>query len=190
MDRKATVFLIMGSTRASRICPKIAGWVAGIGRSCNDYAYEVVDLKDWPLPMDDEPGIPAMGGYAQAHTQAWSDKVAGADAVVFVTPQYNWGYPAPLKNALDHLYREWRGKPGAIVSYGGHGGGRCAEQLRQVLGALKMRLVATAPGITLSDDVIQRGAPFDPDQDFKAHLESIKQAFAELGAQMNVAASS
>src|ERR1700679_3039879 len=120
MNMTPGVLLIMGSTRASRICPRIAGWVAGIGRSVNDHAYEVVDLMDWPLPMHDEPGIPAgMGGYAQAHARAWSEKVAGASAIVFVTAQYNWGYPGPLKNSIDHLFHEWRGKAAAIVSYGG-----------------------------------------------------------------------
>jgi NAD(P)H-dependent FMN reductase len=184
MDRKPTVLLIMGSTRANRICPKIAQWAAEIGRSCNDHAYDIVDLADWHLPMNDEPGIPAMGHYAQPHTLAWSEKVAGADAVVFVTPQYNWGYPAALKNALDHLHGEWRGKPAAIISYGGHGGGKCAEQLRQVAGALKMRMVPTAPGIVLPEDVIRRGAPIDPARDFKAYHEPIAQAFRELAGLM------
>ena len=184
MDHQPTVLLIMGSTRANRVCPKIAQWAAEIGRSCNDHVYEVVDLADWPLPMNDEPGIPAMGSYAQAHTLAWSKKVAGADAVVFVTPQYNWGYPAVLKNALDHLYREWGGKPAAIISYGGHGGSKCAAQLRQVAGALEMRVVPTAPGIVLSEDMIRRGAPVDPARDFGAYVEPIAQAFRELAALM------
>jgi len=188
MDGRSTVLLIMGSTRASRICPKIAEWVAGIGRSRNGHVYEVVDLADWPLPMNDEPGIPAMGEYAQPHTRAWSAKVAGSAAVVFVTPQYNWGYPAALKNALDHLHREWRDKPAAIVSYGGHGGGKCAEQLRQVAGALKMRMVATAPGIVLPEAVIRQGAAFDPEVDFASCVEAIRQAFAELDAEMELVA--
>jgi NAD(P)H-dependent FMN reductase len=103
---------------------------------------------------------------------------------------YNWGYPAPLKNAIDHLYNEWRGKPAAIVSYGGHGGGKCAEQLRQVAGALKMRMVPTAPALVLSDDVIRHGAPVDPERNFKGHAESIAQAFKELAAEMEAAAAS
>jgi NAD(P)H-dependent FMN reductase len=98
-----------------------------------------------------------------------------------VTPQYNWGYPAALKNALDHLHREWRGKPAAIVTYGGHGGGKCATQLRQVADGLKMRVTATMPGIELSEAVI-RGAEFEPSRDFGAHGESIGLAFDELAA--------
>ncbi len=57
-------------------------------------------------------------------------------AIVFVSPQYNWGYPAPLKNAIDHLYKEWAGKPAMIVTYGGHGGSKCAAQLRQAFAEL------------------------------------------------------
>jgi NAD(P)H-dependent FMN reductase len=187
MKHTPKVLLIMGSVRTSRICPRVTEWVAGIGRSCNDFNYEIIDLTDWPLPMDDEPGIPAMGSYLHPHTRAWSEKVASAEAVVFVTPQYNWGYPAVLKNALDHLYKEWRDKPAAIVSYGGHGGGKCSGQLRQVAEALKMRLVPTSPGITLSDDVIRHGASIDPDQDFVAHVEAIQQAFNELAVEVELA---
>src|ERR1700677_2561553 len=103
--------VIVGSTRARRICPQIAEWVAQIGRETLPGPIEVVDLKAWPLPMDDEPGIPAGHPYVFDHTHAWSRKVSEGDAFVFVSPQYNWGYPAPLKNALDHLYKEWSGKP-------------------------------------------------------------------------------
>jgi NAD(P)H-dependent FMN reductase len=124
-----TILVIMGSTRASRLCPAITAWVTGIARATTAQNYEIIDLSDWNLPMDDEPGIPARGSYTQKHTIAWAEKIAGGDGFVFVTPQYNWGYPAALKNAIDHLYAEWRGKPAVIVTYGGHGGGKCAAQL-------------------------------------------------------------
>ena len=177
------ILLIMGSTRASRLCPTIARWVAGIAEASAGLGCELVDLTDWPLPMDDEPGIPALGAYLQPHTRAWSAKIAGADAFVFVTPQYNWGYPAPLKNAIDHLHAEWRGKPLVIVSYGGHGGGKCAAQLRQVAEGLKMRVVPAMPGITLPESVI-RGAPIDPEADLGGQATPIPQAFAELAAAL------
>lgn len=191
MKSEKTVLLIMGSTRAGRICPQITEWVARIGRESTGFDYEIVDLADWPLPMDDEPAIPAKGEpYAQPHTLAWSKKIASADAVVFVTPQFNWGYPAVVKNAIDHLYHEWRNKPAVIITYGGHGGGKCAEQLRQVAGAVKMRVVPTAPGIWLPDAVIREGAPFDPDRDFQSHLPSIQYAFAELADHMKATSES
>jgi len=177
------VQVILGSVRTGRLCPDIAAWVAAIGRAATGLNYELVDLADWPLPMGDEPAIPAHGGYTQEHTQAWSRKIAAADAFVFVTPQYNWGYPAALKNAIDHLYVEWRGKPVAIVSYGGHGGGKCAAQLRQVTEGLKMRTVAEMPGITLTHEMIQ-GGPVDPEKDFRPHVGAIRQALAELATML------
>jgi len=147
--------VIIGSVRRHRIGPDIAEWVAGVGRKTVPATFELIDLRDWPLPMDGEPGIPAVGRYEQPTTQAWSDKIRGADGYIFVTPQYNWGIPAPLKNAIDHLYTEWRGKPAAIISYGGHGGGKCAAQLQQVLSSLKMRLVDTMPALTLPPGQVQ-----------------------------------
>ena len=177
------ILVITGSTRPSRLGLKIAAWVIGVAKKFSGVKYELVDLADWPLPMDDEPAIPQTGIYAHKHTQDWSRKIASADAIIFVTPQYNWGYPAPLKNALDHLYQEWTGKPVVIVSYGGHGGGKCAVQLRQVVEAMKMRPVATMPGITLSNEVI-RGAPLEPENDFAAYVETVRQAVAELVVQL------
>jgi NAD(P)H-dependent FMN reductase len=185
MEHEKTVLLIMGSTRAGRICPKITEWVAQIGREYTDFDYQTLDLADWLLPMDDEAAIPAIGPYTQPHTRAWSDKIKSADAVILVTPQFNWGYPAVLKNAIDHLYHEWRDKPAAIVTYGGHGGTRCAKQLRQVAASVRMRVVVTAPAIRLPEAVIRQGAPFEPDRDFQGYRSQVRGAVAELAAQIN-----
>ncbi|WP_197460338.1 NADPH-dependent FMN reductase [Gluconobacter albidus] len=119
------VLVIMGSVRAGRHCPAIAQWVSGVGQERTDIEIEIIDLAEWLLPMDDEPGIPALGLYEQHHSKAWGQKVAQAHG--FVTPQYNWGYPAALKNAIDHCYLEWKGKPLLIVTYGGHGGGEMRD---------------------------------------------------------------
>ena len=159
--------------------------MAEVGRETIPARFEVVDLKDWPLPMDDECNVPAGGGYAFEHTRAWSRKISEGDAFVFVTPQYNWGYPAPLKNALDHLYAEWSGKPAMIVTYGGHGGAKCAAQLRQVLDGLEMKPVACAPGFKLARERIEANAGIvEPALEFAAHLGALRQAFAELAAAL------
>jgi NAD(P)H-dependent FMN reductase len=185
MIHSSNILVIIGSVRPKRICPQIAEWVAGIGRNCLPATFEVVDLKDWPLPMDDEPGIPAAGGYASEHTRAWSRKVSQGDAFVFVSPQYNWGYPAALKNALDHLYTEWAGKPAVIATYGGHGGGKCADQLRQVLEGMKMRPVATMPGFRLARELIEANSGvIDPPTAFEKQIETLRSAFAELAAAL------
>ena len=184
---KPRVLVILGSTRKGRICHKVAAWVAEIGREATGASFELADLRDWPLPMDDEPAIPAMGVYDNDHTLAWSRHVSEGDAVVFVTPQYNWGYPAPLKNALDHLYAEWRGKPAVIVTYGGHGGGKCALQLRQVTEGLNMRPVHTMPGLRIPRALIEANdGGLEPERDFAGDLPDVRQAFAELKAALEL----
>ena len=176
----------MGSTRARRICPEIANWVIEIGRETVSADFELVDLKDWPLPMDDEPGIPAAGSvYAGEHTRAWSRKVAEGRAFVFVTPQYNWGYPAPVKNALDHLYKEWSGKPAMIVTYGGHSGDKCAKQLCQVLHGLRMKPIRTMPGLKLSRAHIEANSgTIDPAVEFAKYVRTLKRAFKKFEAAL------
>jgi NAD(P)H-dependent FMN reductase len=146
--------VIIGSVRPSRIGDQVAAWVIGTVAGLDGFTFEIVDLKDWPLPLDDEPNQPKHGGYLQPHTRAWSYKIAQADGYVFLTPQYNWGYPASLKNALDHLYYEWEGKPAAIVSYGHRGGVKVAEQLRQVLTGLHMLPTESDTNLFLSDEVL------------------------------------
>jgi NAD(P)H-dependent FMN reductase len=185
MIHASRVLVIIGSTRARRICPQVAAWVAEIGREIVPAEFELVDLRDWPLPMDDETDIPqgvaAEDGYAFAHTRAWSRKIAQGDAFVFVAPQYNWGYPAPLKNALDHLFMEWSEKPAMIVTYGGHGGVRCAAQLREVLQGLDMKPVATMPAFKLARARIEANTgTVNPATEFAEHLGTLRQAFGEL----------
>ncbi|KIZ44019.1 MULTISPECIES: NAD(P)H-dependent oxidoreductase [Rhodopseudomonas] len=181
------VLVIIGSVRARRIGPHVAEWVAQIGRDVVDNVqFEVVDLKDWPLPMCEEPGIPAIDDYMFEHTRAWSRKVAAADGFVFVTPQYNWGYPAPLKNALDHLYKEWAKKPAVIVTYGGHGGGKCGRQLKQVLKGLKMGPVTVRPTLTLTHDQIKENTgTIDPVAAFGKRDAKLRKAFRQLAARLS-----
>jgi NAD(P)H-dependent FMN reductase len=171
------VLVIMGSVRHGRRCPAIVEWA--LARRPASLACEVIDLKDWPLPMDDEAAIPATGEYANDHTRAWSAKVAGAIGIVIVTPQYNWGYPAALKNALDHLYKEWDGKPLMLVTYGGHGGDKCAKQLRTVAKGLHMNTMWMSPALTITRAQIL-GAPFDAERDLKKFVPKVEKAWAQL----------
>jgi NAD(P)H-dependent FMN reductase len=107
--------------------------------------------------------------------------------VVFVTPQYNWGYPAALKNAIDHLYREWRGKPALIVTYGSQGGGKCAAQLREVLVGLDLNLVLAMPALRLSRHRIEADdGEVDPAHDFADYRDELEQALRELVALVSL----
>lgn len=132
------VAVVIGSTRPGRICPGIARWVRDALAAGSPLTYELVDLADIGLPMLDEPLMAALHTYTHSHTEAWSRLVDSYGGFVFVFPQYNWGYPAVLKNALDFLYDEWTDKPATTVSYGTRGGNRGVAQLATVLQGLHM----------------------------------------------------
>jgi NAD(P)H-dependent FMN reductase len=112
----------------------------------------LIDLSTWNLPLFNEPGVPSqitsLSQYTHSHTQRWSAEISSHSAFIFVTPQYNWGYPASIKNAIDYLFNEWKDKPAMIVSYGGHGGGKAAGQLKQVLQGVRMRPTERMVGLT------------------------------------------
>jgi NAD(P)H-dependent FMN reductase len=143
--------VIICSARSPRACPQVANFVietikpASLTAPPNlqSSSLTVIDLQEWNLPMFNESGIPSQihsySEYDHAHTQRWSQEIQRYDAFIFVTPQYNWGYPAAVKNAIDYLFHEWKGKAAMIVSYGGHGGGKANAQLKQVLQGVDMR---------------------------------------------------
>lgn len=143
------ILIILGSTRQNRQGDVVAHWVAERAGRHPTADFELVDLKDWHLPFLESPVPPAYGKYDET-IRPWAAKVDSADGYLFVTPEYNHGYPAVLKNALDHLYREWGHKPAAVASYGASSGGyRAAEQLRQVFVELRMVPVREQVGVPL-----------------------------------------
>ncbi len=146
------VAIIMGSTRPQRRGETVARWVHEMAARRQDARFELVDIKDFNLPLLDEPLEPSQGKYSQPHTRAWAAKIAPFDAFVFVTPEYNHGPPAALKNALDFLYQEWNNKAAGFVSYGSDGGQRAVEQLRLVMAELQIADVRTHLTISLYDD--------------------------------------
>lgn len=131
--------IIVASTRPGRIGKPVADWFEVQARQHGAFQIEVVDLAEVNLPFLDEPKHPRLGEYVHDHTKAWSATVSRGDAYVFVTPEYNYGFNAALKNALDFLSAEWAFKPALIVSYGGVSAGtRAAQMLKLVLGALRV----------------------------------------------------
>jgi NAD(P)H-dependent FMN reductase len=131
--------IIIGSTRPGRAGAAIAQWFAARARDHGGFDVTVVDLAEVDLPLLDEPNHPRLRQYTQQHTKDWSAIVDAADAFVFVTPEYNYGYPAALKNAIDYLHHEWLHKPVGFVSYGGVAAGtRAVQQLKQVVTTLRM----------------------------------------------------
>lgn len=141
------ILVILGSTRQGRKGEAVARWFMERADQRTDATFELVDLRDWPMPFIDNLMPPAFSQYDRA-ALPWAEKVGTADGFVFVMPEYNHGYPAVLKNALDHIYHEWGNKPAAIVSYGSSGAGyRAAEQLRQVLIELRVAPIRAQVGI-------------------------------------------
>ncbi len=131
--------VIIASTRPGRAGLPIAQWFLEEARRHGGWEVRVSDLKQMQLPLLDEPRHPRLEQYEHDHTRAWSATVDAADAFVMVTPEYNYGSPPALINALDYLYREWNYKPAGFVSYGGISGGiRSAQMTKQVLTTLKM----------------------------------------------------
>jgi NAD(P)H-dependent FMN reductase len=146
------VAIILGSTRPGRNGEAVARWVHGIASKRTDAEYELVDIKDFELPLLDEPIPPSQGKYSQPHTKNWAARIASFDAFVFVTPEYNHGTSAALKNAIDFLYREWNNKAAGFVSYGSAGGTRAVESLRLVMGELMVADVRQQVALSLFTD--------------------------------------
>lgn len=158
-----SIAVLTCSTRPSRIGPLISQHVTTIltsrlsTYSDQDVHISPIDLASHSLPLLDEPGIPSKlpasnptPFYAHAHSRAWSAEILKHAAFIFIIPQYNWGYPASIKNALDYLFHEWAGKPALVVSYGGRGGGKAATQLVEVCRGMRMRIIEPPPGYKIS----------------------------------------
>ena len=135
------IAIILGSTRPGRNGEAVAKWVYEVAKKRSDAEFELVDIKDFNLPLLDEPAPTIMGQYSKSHTKRWAAKIAVFDAYVFVTPEYNHGTSGALKNAIDFLFAEWNNKAAGFVSYGGASGARVVEQLRLNLAEVQMATV-------------------------------------------------
>lgn len=131
--------IIIGSTRPGRVGPSVAAWFRDRAAGHGAFDVEVVDLAEVNLPLLDEPRHPRLRDYENQHTKDWSAVVDRGDAYVFVVPEYNYGFNAATKNAIDYLHHEWQHKPVGFVSYGGVAAGtRAVQMLKQVVTTLKM----------------------------------------------------
>jgi len=172
--------LILGSTRPSRISPSIAAWLQKT-MAQPDLTIDLIDLAEINLPLLDEVEMPSTGIYHEAHTQKWQQLIQGYDGFVLLFPQYNWGYPAPLKNALDYLYKEWAHKPVSMVSYGHHGGFQAAQGVNLIIRGLKMRPLTNNLQISLNGaDLDDQGHFIDTDQALAPYAFNAQQLGAEF----------
>jgi NAD(P)H-dependent FMN reductase len=147
-----SIGIIVGSTRPGRKADVVGQWVHDLAKKRNDADYRLIDLMDIDLPLLDEPLPPSLGKYSKPHTKAWAAKIAPLDGFVFVTPEYNHGISAALKNAIDFLYAEWNNKAAGFVSYGSVGGTRAVEHLRLVMAELQIADVRAQVSLSLFTD--------------------------------------
>lgn len=131
--------IITSTVRPGRKGTLIAKWIYEIANKHEAFNTEVLDLAEINLPMMNEPHHPLMKKYEHEHTKQWSAKIEEADAFIFVTAEYDYNYPAPLRNALEYLYLEWNYKAAGIVSYGGVSAGtRASNNLKADLSTFKI----------------------------------------------------
>jgi len=138
--------VIIGSTRQNRFSENPAQWIFEEVKKLDGVDAELLDLRDYPMPFFDDPMSPSMakGQYSNETVKKWAEKIDQGDAFIIVSPEYNHGYSAVLKNALDVIYPEWNRKPVGFVSFGSAVGARAVEQLRQVAVELQMAPIRNA----------------------------------------------
>jgi NAD(P)H-dependent FMN reductase len=150
--------IITASTRPGRRGILVSQWVIDMVRSNPAFHVEHLDLAEINLPFMDEPHHPRFRNYTKQHTKDWSRTISEADAFIIVTPEYNYGFTAPLKNAIDFLSVEWAYKVAGIVSYGGIAGGtRAVQMLKLVLTTLKITTVTESLPIPFFESYIKEG---------------------------------
>lgn len=155
--------IVVSSVRPGRIGLPIAQWVSGVAEEREGLHVDFVDLAELALPMMDEPNHPSKRQYTKQHTIDWSARVDAADAIIFVTPEYNHSFAPALKNAIDFLGQEWWRKPVGFVSYGGVSGGSrgvtALEPVTSMLGMVRAGAAVELPfaGKQVADGVFTAG---------------------------------
>mgnify|MGYP003393657325 CR=1 FL=1 len=176
------IAIILGSTRPKRNGEAVAHWVYELAQQRTDATFDLIDLKEVDLPLLDEPESAITGRYVHAHTKAWSARINAYDGFVLVTPEYNHGTCAALKNAIDFLYKEWNNKAAGFVAYGSFKGARAVEQLRLIMAELQVATVRAQVGFALDRD-FKDHTRFEPEPGHDKELTTmLDQLVAWAGA--------
>lgn len=138
MATKPKIGIIIGTTRQGRFADRPTNWLLEIAGQRDDAAFEVVDLRDYPMPFFDEMGSPFYVPPQNEIALKWAAKLDSLDGFVFVTAEYNHSISGALKNALDYAYKEYNRKAASFLAYGGSGGARAVEHLRGILAELQV----------------------------------------------------
>ena len=179
------LLIVIASTRPGRVGLPVGEWFYERAVAHGGFEPELADLAVIDLPLLDEPNHPRLQQYTQEHTRQWSATVAAADAIVFVTAEYNYGYPAALKNAIDYLHHEWRRKPVGFVSYGGVSGGtRAVQQLKQIAQAVQLYAVAGGVIIPWVAQKIGEDGALQADEPLQDAAAVLLDELAEVGTAL------
>jgi NAD(P)H-dependent FMN reductase len=179
------LMVVIASTRPTRVGLAVGRWFVDRAAERASFDVDVVDLAELDLPFMDEPEHPRFARYVHDHTKRWSARVAAADAFVFVTPEYNHGYNAPLKNAIDYLLHEWGHKPVGFVSYGAVAGGtRAVQQLKQVVTAVRMTPLLDAVYIPWVQQHLDEERRFQPTGAMETAAAALLQALEQYEAAL------
>ena len=152
------IAILVGSTRPGRKGSTVGRWVHDHALQRDDVPWKVefdlLELESFDLPLLEEPTVPAAADrdYETPQTRRWSEAVDSYDGFVFVTPEYNHGVPAAMKNAVDVLGPEWAHKAVAFVSYGADGGVRAVEHWRTILANVMMSDVRAQLSLLVFED--------------------------------------
>ncbi|WP_248961137.1 NADPH-dependent FMN reductase [Sphaerisporangium perillae] len=180
---KPILQVVLASTRPGRVGKPVAEWFVDHAGAQGVFDVELIDLAEVNLPFMDEPNHPRLQQYIHPHTKKWSATVERADAFVFVSPEYNHGFNAVLKNALDYLHNEWRYKPVGFVTYGGVAGGtRALQMLKPVVSSLKMVPVVEAVMIPFVNRLLDDEGRLRPDDVISDSATAMVAELAKLSA--------
>ncbi|MCH1881577.1 NADPH-dependent FMN reductase [Agrococcus sp. ARC_14] len=182
MSARPQVGIIVGSNRPARIAREVADQLVPMIEAAGADAV-MLDLKEIDLPFLDEALPPASGVRTLPHTIAWAEQIQSLDGVVFVSPEYNRGYSAVLKNAVDGLKNEWVGKQGGIVAYGWAGGHFAAQQLRDVLEFIGAELAPTAEMAFQPEDFTEQMTVVSVPAIVERNAEAVRATIAEVVAR-------
>lgn len=168
--------IITSTTRPDRKGISVANWITEFAENTGQFDVELLDLAEIDLPLMNESNHSRLQQYQHEHTKRWSKTIKSADAFIIVLAEYNFGFPAPIKNAIDYLFHEWKYKPVAFVSYGGVSGGlRSVQMLKPVLTTLSMMPIVEQVNLPFFSKLIDQHGIFQPTEIIEKSAENMLQ---------------
>lgn len=179
------VQVLLGSIRPDRASDRVAKWVSAEADKIDGFDVEIIDLKDYPLPLFDEDASPQYNPDRKPvpAVKKWLDKLSEADAYIIVSPEYNRSIPGPMKNALDYVDFQFAKKPVALVTHGSAGGAFALANYRVALPQMlavtvpEMTMITGAAGVLEANGVLDAEVaanPYGPAGALAKTLESLK----------------